>query len=171
MAGWPIDPLASWLVRCAPVVRIRRHAPTVARTDSTNPTVVKELCDHALAGGDDVISDDIDCGIYGGGDDDHGTLITRVRRSSKAGVDSRVLIYGTKSRWVFGMSVRTRCKLFNVPYPAEVTQGSGATTTTTTTTTRRDVTVLRYLPGGRLLVVYERHGLAVLDFGGTAVQS
>ena len=126
---------------------------------------MKELCDHALAGGDDVIDDDIDCGVYGSDDDDHVTLITSVLRSAEADADDHVLIYGTKSGCVFGMSVRSRCKLFNVPCPAEVTQGSAATTT------RRDVTGLRYLPGGRLLVVYERHGLAVLDFGGTAVQS
>ncbi|KAK2179913.1 hypothetical protein NP493_466g01002 [Ridgeia piscesae] len=126
---------------------------------------IKELCDHAPAGVDDVIDDDIDCDIYGGDDDDHVTLITSVRRSSEADADSHVLIYGTKSGCVFGMSVRSRCKLFNMPYPAEVTQGSA------TTTTHRDVTGLRYLPGGRLLVVYERHGLAVMGFGVTAVQS
>ena len=93
---------------------------------------MKELCDHALAGGDDVIDDDIDCGVYGGDDDDHVTLITSVRRSAEAdAADDHVLIYGTKSGCVFGMSVRSRCKLFNVPYPAEETQVSAATTTTT----------------------------------------
>ena len=123
---------------------------------------MKELCDHTPAGDDDVIDDDVDCGVYGGDDDDHVTSITSVRRSAEVDGDDHVLVYGTKSGCVFGMSVRSRCKLFNVPCPEAVLRGSAATA-------RRDVLGLRYLPGGRVLVVYERHGLAVLDFGKMAL--
>ena len=119
---------------------------------------MKELCDHTAAGEDDVIDDEVDCGVYGGDDDDdHVTSITSVRRSSDVGGDDHVLVYGTKSGCVFGMSVQSRCKLFNVPCPAAVLRDS-------VSTARRDVHGLRYLSDGRLVVVYERHGLAMMDF-------
>ena len=94
--------------------------------------------------------DDDDAGLFGD-DDDHVTSVTGVPSDN-----DNILIYGTKSGCVFGMSVLQRTKLFNIPCPHEAAIEAPSQ--------RRDVQAITFVPPGRLAVCYEKHGLTVLDF-------
>lgn len=107
---------------------------------------MRELADE-LADDDD---DEDDLGLYGA-DDDH---VTCVAVAIASGTD-HLLIYGTKSGCVFGMSVQQRCKLFSLPCPCD---GAGAVAT------QRGVMALSILNGAKVVAAYEKHGLVVMDF-------
>ena len=80
-------------------------------------------------------------------DDNQVTSVTSLQSD-----DDHLLIYGTKSGCIFGMSVNKRLKLFNIPCPQLPTSTSHA------------VQGLDYMAGGLLAVVYEKGNLAVMDF-------
>ena len=113
---------------------------------------MRELCKQFLAADDDYDDDDDDVGVYDDDcDDDHVTAVCSVATD-----DDSVLIYGTRSGCVFGMSVNSRRKLFNIPCPFGSVDGPAV---------RAQVQGMTFLPGGRLAVAYDRQGLTVLDFG------
>ena len=84
-------------------------------------------------------------------DDDHVTAVTSVPLND----DDHLLVYATTSGCIFGMSVANRTKLFNIPCPhaAEETSNRG-----------RHAQGVAFLPGGRLVVGYEKCGLTLMDF-------
>ena len=93
--------------------------------------------------------DEEDCGLFGD-DDDHVTAVTSVRSD-----DDHILMYGTKSGCIFGMSVNRRSKLFNIPCPVEVETGTSAP---------RSITGLAFVPEGKVVATYDKEGLTMLDF-------
>lgn len=97
-----------------------------------------------------------DAGLFGE-DDDHVTSVTCARSD-----DDHVLMYGTKSGCIFGMSVNSRTKLFNIPCPHEVL--AAGPETAAGASRRRDIQGLRYIAKGKLVVSYEKYGLTLLDF-------
>ena len=99
---------------------------------------------------EEFLEDEDDCGLYGD-DDDHVTTVTSVQSD-----DDFVLMYGTKSGCIFGMSVNNRLKLFNIPCPHDA-QGDSAQA-------RRGIQGLQFLPNGLLAVAYEKYGLTLMDF-------
>ena len=94
--------------------------------------------------------EDEDVGLFGD-DDDHVTSVTGAPSD-----EDYILIYGTKSGCVFGMSVLQRTKLFNIPCPHEAAIEAPSQ--------RRDVQAITFVAPGRLAVCYEKYGLTVLDF-------
>ena len=84
-------------------------------------------------------------------DDDHVTSVTSVQSD-----EDHLLIYGTKSGCIFGMSVSKRLKLFNIPCPHLPTDSP--------TSTRHDVQSLQVMAGGMLVVVYGKCNLTLMDF-------
>lgn len=95
--------------------------------------------------------DEEDAGLFEE-DDDHVTSVTCVGSD-----DDHVLMYGTKSGCVFGMSVNKRMKVFNIPCPHDIAEDSSAVH-------RRGVQAIRFVPEGKIVVSYEKYGLTVLDF-------
>ena len=116
---------------------------------------MREMCNQFAASDDDMETDDViddsDADVSEIGGDDHVTSVCSVATSS-----DRLLIYGTRSGCVFGLSLNTRQKLFNIPCPFGSLDG---------TAVRAQVQGLTFLPGGKLAVAYDRQGLTVLDFG------
>ncbi|ELU12335.1 hypothetical protein CAPTEDRAFT_220197 [Capitella teleta] len=105
---------------------------------------MKQLAEEFLEDEDD------DAGLFGD-DDDHVTAVTHVPSD-----EDYILIYGTKSGCVFGMSVLQRTKLFNIPCPHEAALEEP--------TQRKDVQAIAFVPPGKLAVCYEKYGFTTLDF-------
>lgn len=100
---------------------------------------------------EEFIEDEEDMGLYDDDDDDHVTSVC------KAAADGdNILMYGTRSGCVFGMSVKTRTKLFNIPCPYGSPEGLPI---------KMNVQGMTFLLGGKLAIAYEKQGLTVLDFG------
>ena len=96
------------------------------------------------------LDDDDDMGLYET-EDDHVTSVCGVK-----GDNDTIVIYGTRSGCIFGMSVNTRKKLFNIPCPYGSPEGLPI---------KKNVQGIAFLPGGKLAVAYEKQGLTIMDFG------
>lgn len=89
--------------------------------------------------------------------DDHVTAVTSLSlRSDDGHDDDDVLVYSTLSGCIFGISVRNRLKLFNIPCPHAPVNGSMGGGFTPRG--------LAMIEPGVLIVGYEHHGLILLDF-------
>lgn len=105
---------------------------------------MKQLAEEYYEDADD------DSGLFDD-NDDHVTAVTSVP------VDSDfLLLYGTRSGCIFGMSVDTRTKVFSIPFPHDPADEHKV---------RRDVQGLGFMPDGKMVVCFEGTGLTVLDFG------
>jgi len=91
--------------------------------------------------------DEDDCGLVND-DGDHVTSVT-----SLSFQDELLIVYGTMSGCIFGMSVARRSKVFNIPCPFGDEAG------------RKNALGVVFHPSGKLVVGYEKHGLVLLDFG------
>lgn len=108
---------------------------------------------------------------YGGGtvgdDDDHVTSVTSVPVVSGTGREGsetdNLLVYGTVSGCVFGMSVSRRSKVFSVPCPLSVDQLPPVTPGTTNggvaaaghSSRRGSVTGVVVVPSGQLVLAFQ----------------
>ena len=104
---------------------------------------MRELAEQHLEDEDD------DSGLFEE-DDDHVTAVTSVKLCK-----DYMLIYGTRSGCLFGMSVDTRTKVFSIPFPYGSTEESRV---------RKDVQGLCYVADGRIVAAYEGRGITLLDF-------
>lgn len=90
---------------------------------------------------------DDDCGVV----NDDGDHVTSVMSLSFQ--DEMTIVYGTMSGCIFGMSVARRSKCFNIPCPFGNEAG------------RKNAIGVSFLPSGKLVIGYEKHGLVLMDFG------
>ena len=84
-------------------------------------------------------------------DDDHVTAVYAIRAD-----DDYVLLYGTRFGCLFGMSVKNRTKLFQIPCPLEQLLDD--------VTSSNSITGLGFVADGKIGVTYEKLGLLVMDF-------
>ena len=84
-------------------------------------------------------------------EDDHVTSVTSIRFGS-----DYMLVYGTRSGCVFGISVTNRMKVFSIPYPHENADQQPVP---------KGVLGVGYVAEGKVVVSFEGVGLTVLDFG------
>lgn len=86
-------------------------------------------------------------------ENDYVTCVTQLPYDA----NDRLLLYGTRSGAIFGLSAETRSKLFSLPFPLPENA-------TASMTSRHDVIGLAMLPPGILAVCYEGCGVVFLDF-------
>ena len=111
--------------------------------------------------------DDDDCGLCRDEDDS-------VTVASSVALDGdHLLIYGTRSGTLSGMSVVNRCKLFTIPCPNQDTQNMETSESMETNDgissskmEKNDVQQVCFMQPGMLVAYYEKFGLSVLDFTG-----
>lgn len=104
--------------------------------------------------------DDADSGLSDE-EEDHVTSSVSVNCSA----EHALLVYGTRSGCIFGLSTRSRSKIFSIPFAGDVASDTVYPSVDSNGTDRkRDVKALSFLTGGKIAVVYEGYGLALLDF-------
>ena len=109
---------------------------------------------RSLTGEDICETDDTESALFDD-DEDYVTASVSVQSSDS---ENALLVYGTRSGCVFGLSTLSRAKVFSIPFALEATDLAGPHSL------KKNVRGLLFLPGGKLAVCYEGYGLALLDF-------
>ena len=108
-------------------------------------------------------ADDADDVIGADDDGDHVTCVTSLPAGGASA--GHVLLCGTLSGAVYGISVDARRRLFTVAGPRPGV-GTPPHTGAETNPDRPRVRGLRFVPSGRLVVLYDTAELGVFDYGG-----
>jgi hypothetical protein len=102
--------------------------------------------------------DDDDCGLCRD-EDDSVTTATSVALDG-----DHLLLYGTRSGSLSGMSVGNRCKLFALPCSTDKQDVNVEGDSADAKLERNEVQFISFMQPGAVVVCYEKGGLSILDF-------